>query len=158
MPVSKKRAHAAIDTLLDRGFLVPSQETEYRIYANNRLSYKTFVIRQLGVVFGNLYVREEEAQHRILDSLSHKLVNISVPEALLLEDNLSVEPWHREKFSEKAGYERFEEEAGEPWHISLKGLYTPDKSVLAYFSNRTAEYAALAGKVLTMAYQTVPKR
>lgn len=151
--ISRKRAHHALSVLVDRGFITPDQAKGYDGLIEEGISYRAFMMAELGKITGELYIREEEAQHLAIHGLRIPLDKVSVPEVLVLADEISVEPWHNERFSEKPSKERFEQEAAEPWHPSLMARFRPDPGVLAYFKAHP-EYAKFRSAILKMAYGT----
>jgi hypothetical protein len=150
--ISRKRAMKALDVLVDKGLLTPQKSKSFVGMIEEGISYKTLMISELGKVMGELYVREEEFQHKILHQLIIPLDKLSVPEVLLLEDQIGVEPWHNERYSEQSTKGKFEQEAGEPWHISLVERFRPDPVVRAYFRDHP-EISQFAPSILKSAYR-----
>ncbi len=151
MPISRKRGYRSIDELIERGLITPEQSKAYAAMVKEGVSYRDLMIGELGKVIGELYVREEEAQHKILHDLTLNLTHLSVPEVLLLEDNIGLEPWHGERYSELKAKAKFEQEAGEPWHKSLLDRFRPDRRIRAWFRSQPS-YKNLTREILRLAY------
>lgn len=149
--ISRKRARSSLDALLERGLVTPDQAIGYNDLIEEGVSYKTLMISELGKITGELYVREEEAQHYAIHRIRISLDKLSVPEVMFLEDQTGLEPWHQEHFSEKRTKDRFEQEAAEPWHKSLLEKFRPDPRTQLYIqSNR--EIVQFTSSILKTAY------
>lgn len=149
--ISRKLARNALRVLMEKGLITPDQAKVYDGIVEEGISYRAFMMAELGKITGELYVREEEAQHLAVHGIRVPLDKVSVPEMLVLEDDPSAEPWHNERFAEKSSKERFEQEAAEPWHPSLLDRFRPDPGVLAYFK-ANPEYGKYRSSILKMAY------
>jgi len=121
----------SVAVLVDKGWITPDQGKFYESTVEEGVSFRTMAMGELGKIAGELYLREEEAQFRILNRIRVSLDSVSVPEVLVLVD--STESWHQEHFSEKSTRGRFSQEAAEPWHPSLLEGFRPDPAVIAYF-------------------------
>lgn len=150
--ISRKRAWASLDILVDRGLVTPDQSKSYGDLIRDGTSYKDLMVAELGIVMGHLYIAEEEAQKHILHGLRMNLSFISVPEALLSEEDMNQEPWHLEHYSELRSKERFEAEAGEPWHLSLRERFRPDPKVVLWF-HKNKDVASASAKIVEIAYR-----
>lgn len=148
--ISKRRAMASLNALLDQGKITPDQADMYQKMVDDGLTYKQLMLAELGKVTGELYCREEEAQAYVKLGLRIKLDAMSVPEILYVEDDSAAEPWHNERYSEASSKRKFDQEAGEPWHPSLRGRFKPDVSVLKWFASQ--DHLASTRKILKMAY------
>lgn len=149
--ISRKRALASLSLLVDRGLVTPDQAKGYAEMVRDGTSYRDLMLAELGKVVGELYVREEEAQKWVLHGLRVKLSYLSVPEVLLTEDDPSMEPWHRERYSEAKAKTKFEAEAAEPWHPSLRERFRPEGSVVSWF-RKNPGVAGAARRILKTAY------
>ncbi len=150
--ISQKRAYKALELLVEKGLITPAQSKNYEGMIDERVSYRALMLGELGTITGELYTREEEAQHKIIHGLTIALENVSVPEVLVMEDELGMEPWHRERYSEAMTKSKFEQEAGEPWHVSLRDRFRPDPRVIAYFK-RHPEFRKYSTAILKSAYR-----
>jgi hypothetical protein len=152
--ISRKRARVSLQSLLERGLITPDMALEHEGMIEEGVSYRTVMISLLGKITGELYVREEEAQHNVIHKIRISLDKLSVPEVMVLEDQIGLEPWHKERFSEMKTMERFRQEAAEPWHKCLLEKFRPDhKTGILIRSN--PEIVALTPSILKMAYGVV---
>ena len=150
--ISQKRAYRALEILVEKGLITPEQSKNYVGMIDERVSYRSLMLGELGTITGELYCREEEAQHKIIHRLHVSLADLSVTEVLVLEDELGVEPWHNERYSEAKAKGKFEQEAGEPWHVSLRDRFRPDPKIVAYFK-RHPEFRKFSTAILKSAYR-----
>lgn len=151
--ISKMKAFRALSELVERGLLTPDQAKNYEGMIEEAVSYRKLMISELGSLTGELYLKEEEAQHFVLHKIRLPLAKLSVPEVLLAEDDLEMEPWHNERYSESPAKAKFSAEAGEPWHISLLDRFRPDPQVVEWFRKRP-RYEGAAERILKIAYGT----
>lgn len=157
MPISPIRAEKALRTLVRRGLISADQIPNYEGLIKEGVTYKALMVAELGPVIGELYIAEEEAQHWIMDSIRLNSAHISVPEVLLIEDNIIMEPWHEETYSGAPGKEKFEQEAAEPWHVSIREKYRPDPVIRRWF-RRHPEYLSHKKRILSIAYPHLARR
>jgi len=151
VPISVDRATKALNILIRKGLISTDQIPGYRSMVKSGLSYKGLMLAELGKIIGTYYIAEEEAQHDVLHSMKLNLAHMSVPEVLLLEDTFVLEPWHQEAYSIISGTDKFQQEAAEPWHVSLREKYRPDKTVLKWFKTHP-EYIPRIPQILKKAY------
>ncbi len=141
---------SSLQQLLDDGKLTPDQAKDYEIGIYRGDTFKSLCIAELGLVTGELYVREQQAQLLILHNLRLKLEMLSVPEVLFIEDSHDTEPWHAEHFSELPMIKKYKQEAGEPWHHSLRERFEADKAVKLYFKGKA--WSEKTMQILKLAY------
>ena len=154
MPISKKRAHEAIDVLVGKGLITPDESLPLIDLVENKVSFRKWATDTLGKITGTLWMREELSQMYYLQDIKIDPNYLTVPEILLYQDDLLIEPWHKERFSRSDRVGRFCMEAAEPWHASLVSKYRKDPEVLAYFS-QYPEYYQKAPDIVATAYSMV---
>lgn len=151
--ISKRRAMASLNALVNAGKLTPDQAGAYHVLVEDGITYKQLMLSELGMVTGEMYCREEEAQAYVKLGMHIDLSKMSVPEILYVEDDAASEPWHNERYGELASKRRFECEAAEPWHASLRSRFRPDHWILQYF--KQVDHIQDTRKILKMAYGQV---
>lgn len=148
--ISRRRGLASIASLIDAGKLTPDQAGTYEQMVKQGVSYRDLMLSELGKVTGELYLREEEAQALVKLGLTLDLSKMSVPEILWIEDSVTAEPHHLERYSELPTKRKFEEECGEPWHPSLKEMFRPDRRVVLHFKG--IDHQRDTARILKLAY------
>ena len=151
MPVSPGKTRRALNELFRRGLISSEQVKNYEEMMYQAISYKSLMLAELGKTIGELYIAEEEAQHWVLHSVKLDAAHVSVPEVLLMEDDMGMEPWHGETYAGADGTEKFRQEAAEPWHHSLREKYNPDPTVTRWFMNHPS-FAQKTKRILSIAY------
>ncbi len=141
----------AIENLLDRGVLTPDQSIPYEKLVQKGVSFKDYVLSHVGTALGTLYLKEERVEHLVLYAVDLDLSTLSVPEMVLLQDDLTLQPWHQEKFSGSSIEMQFRMEASEPWHISLREKWKKVGEVSAWFASHP-HYQVESEKVVATAY------
>lgn len=142
----------AIEMLMDRGLLTPDQSIPLESMVRKGVSYKDYVITHVGTALGTLYLKEEWAEHLVLHALDLQFDALSVPEFYVLEDDITFEPWHREKFATSSVMEQFCMEAAEPWHVSLRERWKPLNTIVEWFRSHPA-YDDHRSEIIKKAYE-----
>ena len=142
----------AIEILMDRGLLTPDQSLSLEEMVRKGVSYKDYVLTHVGSALGTLYLKEEWAEHLVLHALDLEFDTLSVPEFYVLEDDITFEPWHRERFSTSPALTQFGMEAGEPWHVSLREKWKPMRDVREWFCSHPA-YDDRRSEIIKKAYE-----
>lgn len=132
--IDKQRGYEALGKLVVSGTLKPGDSDKYRRGVDDGLSYADVILMELGAEVGLRYLQEEFVQHFHFHKRKLYFDTLSVPEVLLIEDSQE-EPWHKGGYSGQTGPKKFQQEAAEPWHPSLRGLFAPDPDVALWFNN-----------------------
>lgn len=132
--IDKDKGYKALGALIAAKAVSPSDVDKYRLGVDRGLSYADVILAELGEEVGLRYLQEEYVQAIHFARLRLPFDTLSVPEVLLIE-NSDKEPWHKGKYSALSGPQKFQEEAAEPWHASLKSTFTPDPEVSLWFNN-----------------------
>jgi hypothetical protein len=152
--IDKKKAMDALGQLMKQGQASPEDVAKYQKSVDAGMSYADVIVAELGAETGMRYLQEEFVQ--ALHFLKRKIEfdKVSLPEILLVE-NSSDEPWHKAKYSLLPGHKKFQEEAAEPWHPSLRGTFAPDPAVSMWF-NQHPRFFQDSVKILKTVYQNQP--
>lgn len=132
--IDKEKGYKALGALIAAGAVSQSDVDKYRRSVDAEMSYADVILAELGAEVGLRYLQEEYVQALHFAKLKLPFDTLSVPEVLLIE-NSDKEPWHKGKYSALSGPKKFQEEAAEPWHASLKSTFTPDPDVALWFNN-----------------------
>lgn len=152
--IDKKKAMEALGTLIKQGRAEPTDATKYQKSVDQGLSYAEVVLLELGGEVGEAYLKEEFVQALHFAKRRVEFDKVSVPEILLIE-NSDLEPWHDKKYSLLTGQKKFEQEAAEPWHPSLRKKFVPDQAVSLWF-NKHPRYFEESVKILATVYGKQP--
>lgn len=152
--IDKKKAMEALGTLIKQGRAEPSDATKYQKSVDQGLSYADVILLELGEEVGAAYLKEEFVQALHFAKKRVEFDKVSVPEILLIE-NSDLEPWHDKKYSLLSGQKKFEQEAAEPWHPSLRKKFVPDPTISLWF-NRHPRFFEESVKILTTVYGKTP--
>jgi hypothetical protein len=152
--IDKRKAMEALGTLIKQGRAEPADAAKYQKSVDQGLSYADVILLELGEEVGAAYLKEEFVQALHFSKKRIEFDKVSVPEILLIE-NSDLEPWHDKKYSLLSGQKKFEQEAAEPWHPSLRKKFAPDADVSLWF-NRHPRFFEEAVKVLTTVYGRTP--
>ena len=152
--IDKRKAMEALGTLIKQGRAEPADAAKYQKSVDQGLSYADVILLELGEEVGAAYLKEEFVQALHFAKKKIEFDKVSVPEVLLIE-NSDLEPWHDKKYSLLSGQKKFEQEAAEPWHPSLRKKFVPDPAVSLWF-NRHPRFFEEAMKVLTTVYGKTP--
>lgn len=131
--IDKEKAYAALGQLVASGAVTQADTDKYRRTVDNGMSYASVIVTELGGEVGMRYLQEEFVQALHFTKKRVEFDKLSVPEVLLIE-NSNVEPWHKGRYSALSGVKKFQEEAAEPWHASLRGTFAPDPEVSLWFN------------------------
>lgn len=145
--IDKKKAIDALGMLVREKKATVGDIEKYKKSVEAGLSYAELIVMELGPDIGFRYLQEEFVQALHFTGKRVEFDKLSLPEVLQIE-NSSVEPWHKGEYSLLSGPKKFQQEAAEPWHPSLRGMFAPDADVSAYF-NRHPKFFDEAVKILT---------
>ena len=132
--IDKDKGYKALGQLIAAGVSSQSDTDKYRSTVDKGMSYADVILAELGGEVGLRYLQEEFVQHFHFTKEKLHFDTLSVPEVLLIE-NSDKEPWHKGKYSTLSGPKKFQEEAAEPWHASLRNTFAPDPDVALWFNN-----------------------
>lgn len=132
--IDKKKALEALGELLRNGKAEPEHVEKYKKSVEAGMSYADVIVTELGAETGMRYLQEEFVQALHFTKKRVEFDKLSVPEVLLIE-NSKVEPWHNGEYSLLSGPKKFQQEAAEPWHPSLRHMFAPDPNVSFWFNN-----------------------
>lgn len=152
--IDKKKAMEALGTLIKQGRAEPADATKYQKSVDQGLSYADVILLELGDEVGTAYLKEEFVQALHFTKQRVEFDKLSVPEILLIE-NSKVEPWHDAKYSLLSGQKKFEQEAAEPWHPSLRKKFVPDPSISMWF-NKHPRFFEEGVKIVATVYGKQP--
>jgi hypothetical protein len=144
--IDQQKGYAALGKLIAAGVVTASDADKYRRSVDEKFSLAQVIVTDLGADVGMRYLREEFVEHLHFTKQRLMLDKLSVPEFLLIE-NSEVEPWHKGQFSMLSFPKKFQQEAAEPWHPSLRGTFAPDADVALWFNNHP-KYINEAVKIL----------
>lgn len=148
---AKAAGKSAIATLFKDGKLSTEDATRLSQMTERGVSYADLMIAELGKEIATRYLAEEYVQHIEFTGEGLAFDKLSVPEVLMIE-NEQEEPWHQGAYSLLPGQKKFEQEAAELWHASLrKKGYKPDLDVTKWFNEHPA-YSNIALKILKTVY------
>ena len=146
-----KLALEAMENLLDRGVLTPDQSIPYEKLVQKGVSFEDYVLSHVGNALGTLYLKEERAEHLLLYGVDLDFSTLSVPEMVLLQDDITLQPWHQERFSSSQIEMQFRMEASEPWHISLREKWKKVGEISGWFA-LNPRYGEESAKIVREAY------
>lgn len=152
--IDKKKAMEALGGLIKQGRAEPADATKYQKSVDQGLSYADVILLELGEETGSSYLKEEFVQALHFSKRRVEFDKLSVPEILLIE-NSEFEPWHKAEYSLLSGQKKFEQEAAEPWHPSLRKKFIPDPEVSMWF-NRHPRFFEESIKILATVYGKTP--
>jgi hypothetical protein len=132
--IDKEAGFKALGKLIAAGVASQSDVDKYRSTVDRGMSYADVILAELGKDVGLRYLQEEYVQALHFAGLRLPFDKLSVPEVLLIE-NSEKEPWHKGRYSTLSGPKKFQEEAAEPWHASLRNTFAPDPDVALWFNN-----------------------
>lgn len=154
--IDKKAGYEALGKLVSAGAASASDTDKYRRSVDSGLSYADVIVMELGAEVGMRYLKEEFVQALHFTGQKLPFDKLSVPEVLLVE-NSDKEPWHKGKYSTLSGPKKFQQEAAEPWHPSLRGIFAPDAEVSLWF-NKHPKFFEEAIKILATVDGKKPPR
>lgn len=152
--IDRVKALEALGKLIKDGQAEPSDAAKYRKGVDAGMSFADVIVAELGGDMGMRYLQEEFVQ--ALHFLKRRIDfdKVSLPEILLVE-NSKDEPWHKAQFSLLSFQKKFEQEAAEPWHPSLRKKFVPDPAISMWF-NQHPRFIEESVKVLTTVYGKTP--
>jgi hypothetical protein len=154
--IDQKKGFEALGMLIKSGVVSASDADKYRRSVDEKFSYAQAVVIELGAEVSMRYLREEFVEHLHFTGKKLPFDTLSVPEVLLIE-NSEVEPWHKGRFSALSTPKKFQQEAAEPWHASLRSMFTTDPDVALWFNNHP-KYINEAVKILATVDGKKPPR
>jgi len=132
--IDKEKGFQALGKLVAAGVASPADAEKYKKGLDAGMSFADLIVSELGGDVGLRYLQEEFVQAIHFLKRRIEFDKVSLPEVLLVE-NSKDELWHKGKFSTLSFPKKFQEEAAEPWHPSLRKHFAPDPEVALWFNN-----------------------